>query len=201
MRTNLAAPLLISACATVVGPASGARSAPEAAVALARLLAPLAEPANTVDLVGSGAWPGAHLREDGGVVQVDFGRSAEARCGFTGRFTLTRQSDGTWLVSIDELSDGTRRYWGTAEVEPDSQGLTLRLDLVVLEGTRGAELVVSGRIRRVEGQWRIEAIGTWNDGLRKHPVRVARNLAAQPRITSPPPTPPGGDAAADKSLL
>ena len=188
----------VTACATVAPDApSTSRVAPEAAVALGRLLAPLATPSVADNLVGSSAWPGAQMREDGGVVQVDFGRPAEVRCGFRGRFSLTRQSDRSWLVSIDELSDGKLRYWGTAEVQPQANGLTLRLDLVVLEGTRGAELIVSGRIRRVAGRWRLEAEGTWNDGVSKTPVRVARGLVAKPRLTHPR----NEEGPSDSSLL
>ena len=193
--------LTLSGCATVTPPVSGASSAPDAAVALGRLLAPLALPANAADLQGSEAWPGAYLSEDGGVVQVVFGRSAELRCGFTGRFTLTRQSNKAWLVSIDELSDGAMRYWGTAEVLPDAGGLILRLDLMVLEGTRSAELIVSGRIRRVSGRWQIEAFGTWNDGVEKHPVRVARGIGDRPILAEPDPAPPNRTRPTDRTLL
>ena len=184
----------LCACATVSADPPPDRTAPQAAMALGRLLQPLASDA-AYDLVESEAWPGAQLREDGGVVQVDFGRTAELRCGFRGRFTLTRQNDGSWLVSIDELSDGKLRYWGTAEVQPDAGGLVLRLDLVVLDGTRGAELIVSGRIRRVAGRWRLEAEGVWNDGVHKLPVRVAQGLSERPRIAAPPTDGPVSDSS------
>lgn len=175
---------LLAGCATV-GPKAGHDGvASKAAVALGRLLAPLASPETSNDLVGSLAWPGAAVREDGGVIQVELGPRAEARCGFRGRFTVTQQTDQSWLVSVDELQDGRLRYWGTAEVQPDGHGVTLRLDLVVLDGTRGAELVVAGRIVRVAGQWRLHAEGTWNDGIRKVPVRVMRALVANPQLLS-----------------
>ncbi|MEL7371029.1 MAG: hypothetical protein AAFN74_19065 [Myxococcota bacterium] len=163
-------------CATVVAEPDDAQRAPEAAVALGRLLAPLATPSTARDLVGSEPWPGAQMRKNGGVVQVDFGPAAQTRCGFRGRFSLTQQADASWLVSIDELSDKGLRYWGTAEVHPDATGMMLRLDLVVLEGARGAELIVSGRIRRVAGRWRLEAEGVWNNGMTEVPVRVAQAL-------------------------
>ena len=200
-RWSAVAVSICAACATVVKEPTEAGSAPDVAVALARLLSPLASEAVTADLVGSNAWPGARLREDGGVVQVDFGQAAEARCGFFGRFTLTRHQDRSWLVSIDELRDGDLRYWGTAEVAPSDDGLTLSLDLLVLEGNRGAELIVSGRIRRVEGRWRIEAVGTWNDGARTQAVRIAKGLLARPSRTPPPRRSPSARSASDKSLL
>ncbi len=181
-----------SACATAPPPPND-DVAPTAAVALGRLLAPLATPEVSNDLVGSSAWPGAQVREERGVVQVDFGRPAELKCGFRGRFTLTRHRDAGWRVNIDELNDGRLRYWGKAEVRPESHGLMLRLDLVVLEGTRGAELVVSGRIRRVEGRWHLEAEGTWNDGTQQVPVRVAKGLQPSPRLTRPRSPPPRTD--------
>ncbi|MEM7676457.1 MAG: hypothetical protein AAF449_10685 [Myxococcota bacterium] len=168
---------MTTCCATVSAEPDEAPRAPDAAVALGRLLAPLATPSIARDLVGASAWPGAQMRKNGGVVQVELGSAAEIHSGFRGRFSLTQQADASWLVSIDELSDKRLRYWGTAEVQPDASGMLLRLDLVVIEGTRGAELIVSGRIRRVAGRWRLEAKGIWNNGVTQTPVHIARSLA------------------------
>lgn len=201
VRTCAVAISICTACATVVNESDQAAAAPEVAMALGRLLSPLASEAVTADIVGSNAWPGARLREDGGVIQVDFDQVAEVRCGFQGRFTLTRHEDASWLVSIDELRDGNLRYWGTAEVAQSPDGLTLQLDLLILEGSWGAELIVSGRIRRVQGRWRIEAEGTWNNGARTQSVRIAKGLVVAPQLPLPSPGSPSEPAMTDKSWL
>ena len=188
---------LVVACVSAPTTPERRLAAPDVALALGRLLAPLASPEVAADVVRSSAWPGAQIREEAGVVQVDFGRSAQLHCGFAGRFTLTRHDEQVWRVQIDELSDGRLRYWGTAEVRPDGRGLLLRLDLLVLEGSRGAELIVSGRIRRVEGRWRLEAEGVGDTGMSRISIRAARRLAARPRWSHPR----IGDGATDSPYL